>query len=196
MKDLLLVSLISAILCFDGFENSGLITENSIGRIALCQDASSIEMNFRADTSFNSDGFHFIGNFYGNSTNTLLAELAEVNEEQLVSRISTTSPAYQTAEGIAVNSSLNELLKAIPGIKFTAVISEYEDLYFFQQFENSRVEFRVDRATEVKIYKLGVADDYYQIKDVKGMSELLSRLGSSALIREIRVVSTLSCKTE
>jgi hypothetical protein len=167
-----------------------LITNQSIGSISLCDSVNTIDLPFITDTTFNGDGFFFFGRYFGVEHAKVLAEFSQSSNPVIVNGIMTESQYFQTVQGISVNKTLNELVEAIPNIKFTAVFSGYEDLYFLKRSASSRIEFRVDRSSELEIYKLSFDDDIYGIDDVEGMRALVNRIGDIAKIRKITIVKT------
>jgi hypothetical protein len=167
-----------------------LITFDGIGVVNVCQNVTTIDLRHLRDSTYSGDGFEYYGKYFSDSKRGIVLTDLSPYDSLTVRSIKTRSQAYHTPEGIRVGSSLMELLKRYPNCSIETVISEYEDLYFFVQTKNRRIEFRVNEKAEEKLNQLKMDDLPQPAMKLKGFTEVVKKLGKAGAIKEITVVAT------
>jgi hypothetical protein len=167
------------------------ITEHSIGKINLCQNFRDIDLPIIRDTSYFGNGFEYIGKYFKEHNSEILTELNLVDSTTFI--ISTKSKQFKTVDNISVGSSINTLIEVKQDLKFEVIENEYQDVYFYEDFNNSRIEYRVSRTIEPLLFQFANNDGIEKVKDVQGMLDTLKLNGNSNYIRKISVVLTSHC---
>ncbi|UII22499.1 hypothetical protein [Fulvivirga ligni] len=184
---------ISTLLFAQTSDDNWLITEDALGCIILCQNVNDADDFVVADSSFNGDGFMYYGKYIDCNNSKILADIS-LSDSITVEGLNTRSGKFATSKNISVGSTLMDLVNSNKDIQITAVMSEYDDLYLFENFKNSRIEYRLSSAVSKVLSGYTIDDREVRLLNFEGIEAKINAAGNAITVEQISVVLTGMCK--